>query len=324
MRTKGVQTPDAILSSDWHYRLSVPVCREDDFLQTQDHKIGQVVRLQEKFGCPILHGGDVFHKWYGDVDKAKVANLVTRAMRVFPEEMFAIPGNHEMPSHDINNIDQSVYQTMVEARRIKTCEGKVFNLIGNMEDYVNLKFRAFGFPYGIELQMRMGGDGKPYKSGEIKGAAIAHVLTYKGRRPFPGANLGCETLMRKLAGYDLILTGDNHKPFIHKKGRQLLVNPGSLTRQRSSETHRPRVYLWYAKTNTVEPYYLQYDEKAVTRKHIQEKEEREDRVANFIDKLKTNVKIDIDFRVNMQRHLRANKNKIDKRTKEMIIAAMED
>ena len=72
---------------------------------------------------------------------------------------------------------------------------------------------------------------------------------------------------------DLIVTGDNHKPFIAEYKGRILVNAGSFTNQKWSEQHQPRVYLWNAETNKVKVRFLLKDEDDITDAHLQKDEE---------------------------------------------------
>ena len=61
------------------------------------------------------------------------------------------------------------------------------------------------------------------------------------------------------------------------------MNPGSIYRMEASqENHKPRVYLWYAETNTVEPVYIPIESGVISREHLETKEERDIRINAFI------------------------------------------
>jgi len=132
---------------------------------------------------------------------------------------------------------------------------------------------------------------------------VWHIMTYQGKEPWPGctAPKGAE-LLRKYPQYDLILTGDNHKPFTETYQGRLLVNPGSIFRLTASqEEFRPRVYLWYADTNTVEPVYLPIKQGVISREHIEHKEERDNRINAFISTLDTDWEAELSFEDNLKK-----------------------
>jgi hypothetical protein len=45
--------PTAILTADWHLRDTQPICRTDDFWESQWIKANYIMELQRKYGCPV-------------------------------------------------------------------------------------------------------------------------------------------------------------------------------------------------------------------------------------------------------------------------------
>jgi hypothetical protein len=86
--------------------------------------------------------------------------------------------------------------------------------------------------------------------------------------------------------------------------------------------HKPRVYLWYADTNTVEPVYLPIKQGVITREHIDNKENRDERMDAFVRQLKnSDMEISLSFTNNMETYL--SKHKVRKGVKDKIAIAME-
>jgi DNA repair exonuclease SbcCD nuclease subunit len=107
-------------------------------------------------------------------------------------------------------------------------------------------------------------------------------------------------LLRKYSDYDLIVTGDNHKPFVEEYQGRLLVNPGSIMRMDADQiNHRPRVYLWFADTNTVEPMYIPIENNVISREHLEIKQQRESRIDAFISKLDGDWSASMSFESNL-------------------------
>jgi len=86
-----------------------------------------------------------------------------------------------------------------------------------------------------------------------------------------------------------------------------LVNPGSLSRQRASETHLPRVYLYNAESNTVEPVYIPIEDNVISREHLVKEEQRNDRIDSFVSQLSENWKASLSFEDNLQKFEKKNK-----------------
>ena len=115
-------------------------------------------------------------------------------------------------------------------------------------------------------------------------------------------------LLKKFPEYDLILTGDNHKPFVVEYEGRYLVNPGSMMRTTAAQVdHTPRVYLWYAESNKIDIHYLPITDDVVSREHLlptKKKEENEKRMDSFITALKNKKELKFSFRDNMNASLK--------------------
>ena len=290
-------TPDAILTADWHIREDVPTCRTDDFQAAQWHKVRQVVHLQNQYNCPVLHAGDLFHHW-----KPSPA-LLSRCMQELPRKFHTVYGQHDLPQHNLDLAWKSGIHTLEMADRL----GVLFD-----GHWGQVPEEGFVLGYVTEEGYR-----------NEKRVAVWHHLTYT-TPPFPGATGGmAEKVLRKLKNFDLILTGDNHQQFVTKYKYRVLVNPGPLTRQKASEyKHRPAVYLYYAATNTVEPYYLDADPEVVSREHLERKEERDERIDAFVQRLDTGWEGSLNFKDNLKQFQET--NDIPKPVMDIVYKAMEE
>jgi len=76
--------------------------------------------------------------------------------------------------------------------------------------------------------------------------------------------------------------------------------------------HIPKVFLWYADTNTVEAVEIPIDspEKVLTRIHIEKKESKDDMNFSFVNKLNTDYEISISFKKNMDKYFNNNRTRI--------------
>lgn len=268
--------PDLILTADWHLRDDQPICRTDNLMQTQSKKIGHITKLQLKHGlCPVIHAGDVLNHW-----KAS-PNLLTFAIETLPEEFYTVYGNHDLPQHSVELSYKSGVVTLEAAQ-------KITNLF---ECHWEQK------PENASLT--------------VKGRKVLvwHTTTWKDELPWPGCSAPtAKALLKKYPRFDLIVTGHNHETFVEEYDGRLLVNPGCLTRQRASEIdHEPCVFLWYAKTNKVVKAPLPFDKDAVTRDHIEAKEENEQRHYAFIRNLSAGKSKRISFEDNMEDVFRENR-----------------
>jgi DNA repair exonuclease SbcCD nuclease subunit len=158
----------------------------------------------------------------------------------------------------------------------------------------------------------------------VEGVWLWHVMTWDscGKRPWPGCtDLSAQEILSKWY-FTTLVTGHNHKSFVVEQDGRLLVNPGSLTRQKADQIdHKPCVYLWYSKTNTVEPVYLPIEEDVISREHIAGKEERDERIAAFVSRLSEDYEVSLSFMDNLERF--AQENEITEPIMQLVRSALE-
>lgn len=283
---------DAILTGDWHLREDTPVCRTDDFQVAQWKKVKLIAELQQKYNCPVIHSGDLFHHWKPS------PWLLTKTMEYLPQQFHTIYGNHDLPQHNIELENKTGIFALQTAGRLTVLGGVHWGEDPGLSNFPSIHIN------GREV-------------------LVYHVMTYQGKKPWPGCTdpMGA-TLLRKYPEYDLILTGHNHKPFVETHQDRLLVNPGSIMRQFSDQVdHRPRVYLYNAKSNTAEPYYLPITEGVVTREHIQTEEQRNNRIEAFITRLNNDWESSLSYEANLENFFSA--NQIRQSVKDIIYKTMQ-
>lgn len=286
----NIRTPDLILTSDWHLRDDQPICRTDDFWVAQWKKVHEIAMLQKKYDCLVLHTGDLFHHWKPS------PYLLSHSMIYLPKKFYTIYGQHDLPQHllellqksGINALRQAGYLTVLDKGSWGQGPGKI----------------------GIANHRKIG---------------MWHKFVWDGLKiPWPGCDeMTAKEVLKKYPEYDLIVTGDHHKPFTETYKGRLLVNPGCLTRQNADYAkHKPCVWFYYSETNTVEPYYLDIQLGVVSREHLERKEESDKRMDAFITRLSNDWEVGVSFEENLERFL-AN-NKIKPSVKDLIFKAIDN
>ena len=282
---------DLILTSDWHLRESTPECRTDDFWEAQWKKIDFIKELSEKHGAFVLVGGDMFHHWKPS------PNLIRTCIEHFPFGVHTIYGQHDLPQHNWNHREKSGIAALEASNTVEV-----------------LPNCSWGQEPDPDLP-----------SFTVKGKKILvwHKMVWQGKRLWPGQDDPSSiAVMKKYPEYDLILTGDNHKPFVEEYDGRLLVNPGSLMRQSADQQdYRPRVYLYDIERDLVVPEYLPIESDAVSRLHLEKRVEKEDRIEAFISKLQGEWDAGLSFEANLRRFLQA--NKVLDSTKQIINEALD-
>ena len=264
----------AILTADMHIVESNPICRQDDLVnQTQWKKLQWLSDLQRTHNCKILHAGDLLDYWKSS------PWLISRIAKYLPKQLHTVYGNHDLPQHNAALAEKSGVHAL--------------NATGVLEI-------LRGFHWGSEPELSCSLEGRK--------VSVGHIMTYQGEEPYPGCTSPrAAKLLRKYPTFDLIVTGDNHKPFVEKYEGRLLVNPGSLFRLKADQQkHRPRVYLWYAESNTVEAVYVPIAERVISREHIEHAKQRNDRIEAFVENLNDDWEAEMSFEENLKRFLQKN------------------
>lgn len=217
--------------SDVHLCLKPPLWRsaESDWLGTMKGYFEQVKAIMLKasthsiLSLPLICGGDIFDKYNPPVE------LVNFALIHMPH-MYAVPGQHDLPNHDYDALHKSAYFTLMKA-------GKITNLVPGQPHEIQAyqPMRLHGFPWGYEV--------KPLKDPKDMYIEIAVVHEYIWCKGHAYQNAPKEkyfkSSMAKFAGYDVIITGDNHMGFqktIAQGERTIeIVNNGGFTRRKSDE-----------------------------------------------------------------------------------------
>lgn len=290
---KKSKTVHAILTADWHLREDTPVCRTDNFTEAQWAKVEEVSRLQKKYDCPVFHAGDLFHHW-----KPSPA-LLTKCIQKLPARFATVYGNHDLPQHNMDLEYKTGIRTLIEAGVIEL-----------------LREGHWNHPPEVGERMQ-------YDKGFRK-FAVWHNMVWTNKAPFPGAEEEDEghKLLSDYPQFDLILTGDNHQQFVCKQDGRILLNPGNLTRQTAAQKDfEPAVWLWNANDNTVEAHFFDVNPDAVTRIHIQDKQERDERITAFIERLDAEWEGVLDFGENLRRF--GKENEISEQVMDIAYKALE-
>lgn len=309
---KTTRKADLILSADWHLREDAPVCRTDDFFGAQERKHQFLRELQLKHDCPVVVAGDVFHKWKPS------PFLIGWAMTHLPSAI-AIAGQHDLPGHNLSLFHKCGLNVLSLSGCLSVLgEGRSAH-IGSSSCVLE------GFPWGVP-------PGKPQKPPKEWGrlpdgtrrVALVHVLTWTRKKPWPDIEADMAgRVLQKFKGFDLVVTGDNHQSFTVEHEGRLLVNPGSLMRTEAGQADfKPRVFLWYANTNTVEPVYLPIEKDVVSRDHLKRSEERDERMEAFVKRLKDDFEVGLSFERNLVAYFKRNKTK--KAVKQLVDSIVED
>jgi DNA repair exonuclease SbcCD nuclease subunit len=287
-RTRQNNNPSLILCSDFHLREDTPTCWTGDFQKEQWDSIDFIYDLQTKHQCSVVHAGDLFHHWKPS------PWLLSMAIQHLPKRFFTVFGQHDLPQHNLELVEKCGVQTLHLAQSLTLLPSCHF-----------------------------GQEPEGYLPWFNKKILVWHHMTYI-LPPFPGATEGqAQSVLRKYSKFDLIVTGDNHQSFYTEYKGQILINPGSLTRQTADQMDfQPRVALWYADTNTIEWVNIPIAKDVISREHIEHKEQRDARIDAFVSKLDGDWEVSMSFEQNLEEFLNKNNNVRDS-VKEIIYKSIE-
>ena len=285
-----VMNPDAILTADWHIRADTPASRTDDFTAAMWRKVQFINDLANEHNIPILIAGDLGHRpqwpnW-----------LIEKFMSIISDiEIIAIAGQHDLPGHNLEAIPQSGFGVLMRAGYI--------NIYCSTSLVVNIKMFPFGIPIGKDPVI------KDFQQSDT--IAMTHQMVTKGKSEWPGqVASSAKSLLKKFPDYKLILSGDNHQPFVVKYEGRLLVNPGSMMRSTADQIdHRPRVYLWEAESNSVEAVYLPIEQDVIDRSHIDTKKEKDARIEAYTTRLSERYEVGLSYEENLKAYFEENRTR---------------
>ncbi len=230
----------AIFCADLHLSLRPPVFRsaENDWMCAMLRPLVELRTLAMLHNCPIIYAGDIFDKWNSSPE------LINFAIKHLPKG-YAIPGQHDLPLHNYEDIEKSAYWTLVKADRI-------YHIVPNMylaEEPAPLML--YGFSFGKKIKPRKDNS----KTKHALQIAIVHEYKWIKGCSYPNADStgnieNRQPLKRdgKCLGYDVIVYGDNHIGFQTNIGKTQIFNCGSLMRRNSDQIdYEPQVGLLTAK-----------------------------------------------------------------------------
>lgn len=300
----------AVLCSDLHLSDNPPPMRVSEKVswhEQMEFYLRQLRALSDKHGAVVLCAGDVFDYW-----KAS-PSLISFAIKNLPH-LYAIPGQHDLPLHNYNDIKKSAYWTLVEA-------GKITNLTPNKTHTLRngVALHVTPFPWGFDVKRKQ-------ERQEGINVAMVHAYCWKKGCEYTGAHKkqNQKTWLRRLRGYDVALFGDNHKGFLVKHPKITILNNGGFMRRKTDEIeYTPSVGLLYSDGSVVRHYLDTPPEiDSFTLDHKKEdKAQASVDVSGFIEEL--NILKGREFNFVEACELYAEKTKMNKRTKEILKHIME-
>lgn len=221
----------AILASDLHWSHKPPIARsvEHNWYETQKGYMYQLERMRPDPMVPIIIAGDITHKY------SEPPEFINFLIEHHPE-VYAIPGQHDLPHHNYEDIHKSVFWTLVKVGRIRLLEANTPIITRTTDNTHTLIIH--GFPYGFTI--------KPWKKKKRRHQthlAVCHSYIWTQGYSYDGARKEdrLKRYLKSLRGYDAAVFGDNHKGF-RWRGSIDILNCGTFMRRNSDEaSYTPKV-----------------------------------------------------------------------------------
>lgn len=297
-----------ILVSDIHLQARAPIARspEPDWFEAMARPLAEIEALAEEHDAPVVYAGDIFDRWNSS------AEVINFALERLPRG-FAVPGQHDLPHHNYDDIKRSAYWTLVEADHITNLEPGDPTPAGELTLY--------GWPWGFDARP----PGPPLPGTELT-VAVVHRYVWTRGTGYPGApdTARVGAYHREFGRYDVAAFGDNHIGFISNwKDGGVVCNCGGLMRRKTDEReYRPGVGL-LLNDGTVERHYLDTSQDEFIRAtEAEEMVEQLLDMGGFLKSLRDlGVNEALDFTVAVRRFL--HENPTADRVAEIILSAIE-
>jgi DNA repair exonuclease SbcCD nuclease subunit len=288
-----------LLTSDWHIRDDIPVSRTDDFYETMKRKVRFVFQTAVDYGVKaILNAGDLFNA--GRPVQSQLLEIML--MDIFEEYkdvlFLIIPGNHDLPYHNMEELGRSSLGVLIRGGYVENVHDKEIPFV----DENGVKWVVIGRGWGSDIPKTIG-NLVPFNSRKI---VMWHGMV-QGSEWVPGGIEG-HKFFRDYPDVDLFVTGHNHEKFvIEKKPGRFLVNPGGLLRMSIDEIDKESaVFIFDTLNSSIEEILVPIEKDALDGSYKNEKEERDEKIASFVENMKNEYEVGLSFENNLKIHLKEN------------------
>jgi len=270
-----------IACADIHLRDTIPICRTDDYIEQQWLKLNFLIETANEKNCDIFCAGDFFHK---AKSSSYVIGQTVKILKKLKNNFFIIPGQHDLPHHNIQLLNHSSLYVLEQAG--------VINLISC--DYQNMA--------------------------EISSIGMIHTMIHKDKKIHDNIeSRKAKKILQEHPSLNIIISGDNHEPFQEEIDGRYLINCGSMMRMTADQLYYIPGFYFVEGVNPVQKItriQFPYNDDALDRSHIDTIKKRDDRINSFVENLSTSqYEVELNFEKNIDNFLE--KNKIRKPVKKI-------
>lgn len=301
MKNKDRGSFRLLVTADWHLRDDVPICRKEsnvEFRKVQLDKVDWVCHKANELNASLVCAGDMFH-----VPRPSYG-LLNGLLKVFHRNNvvpLVVAGQHDLTWHSPQQYSNSALGLLIREGFVQLLDAGVDcgPIQGSSWDEDRV-----AFPHG--------GDCVVY---------VTHhpIAATKGDPSTTPSNF---LSWFKDSAIRVVIAGDRHTPLRMEKYRKLLIVPGSLTRIASNQTHEPQAWFvrGYSRSVEVTSFVIPHDRHAIQQEHLDEKAERDSRVAAFVKSLAKDRDVQLSFVDNLKKAL--NDSKVGSGVRRLILEAL--
>jgi len=213
-----------IACSDLHIKKTAPKARKDLYFSSIRRKLIWLFKLAHENDACIVCGGDVFDNV--SVPHSVIEELIRLALE-YKVKLLTVYGQHDLRYHVYSSYKNTPLAILLAAIDGYHLDEKPF-----INDFVAIQ----GASWERDI---------PAPVNDKVNILATHRMVTEGGPLWPG-HIGFDTpdSLGK-TGFDIVVSGDNHKSFISiDKNGTYVINSGSLVRSTVSQiTHTPRVVL---------------------------------------------------------------------------------
>jgi len=316
----------AVLCSDIHLCHTCPPARsaEPDWYEAMKRLLDQLEDVKSSYGAPILCSGDVFDRWNSPPE------LINFAIENLPV-VYAIPGQHDLPYHELSSIRKSAYWTLVEAGKICDVRSSSFGQPSSSSSsssfsslIVGKKLAVDGYPWGTEIKVGRSTtscDGSS-SANKLLHVALVHKYVWTMGKGYPGAPEEGKTINFSMPGYDVAVFGDNHQSFYTRcDGGSVVVNPGCLIPRKSDERGIGSSVYLLKEDKSIERVRLDTSEdKWIETDDVKTTEAELSGMQDFLDEIRSLDSDSLDFEAAVRKY--CTDNKVSKQTERLVLESM--
>lgn len=293
-----------IITADWHTRGERPRCRTDeDWLGAQRKDVAFCVDMAIAHNAILVIVGDLFHT---PRTATEVVNMIIAELQRLPkDQLFILPGNHDLPYHAYHHLSQSSIGTLLQYfNELKSVPGKFPKCKGVDDTFFENwpETQAFGiwdaYPFGLD---------EPGKAL----LRFVHRLVFPDNdaRPIEECGQTAEDMTKEYPDNKFIICGDYHHAFLKEfpETFQTVINPGCLNIQAADMIdYQPQIVLasLYESEKDISIEFIdvpQPKDAFTTDDYLVAEKERDERLDAFMETVESTGEVSLSFRESLEK-----------------------